>query len=105
MAKKGHNEHIENLKAEIVKAHAAVTKGENERSGLNDEITSEYAKLEALGLPKKAFKAVLAYLKLDENQRRAYDTAYKLCREALGAPIQADFFDLLKPKEGDEPEE
>lgn len=105
MAKKGHNEHIETLKKLIVEKTAEISRLDGERSEAGDGITAIYAAMEAQGLPKKAYKAVLGYMKLDENDRRAYDTAYKLIREALGAPIQADFFDLLQPKEGEEPEE
>lgn len=102
MAKKGHNEHVDNLKKQIVEAAAKIAQNEAARSSTNDDLAATYAALEALGIPRKPLKAVLAYMKLDENERRIYDTTYWLAREALGAPKQSDFFDLLKPKpEGD----
>ena len=64
-----------------------------ERSEINDKIAAEKAGLEAKGLNKHAFKAVLAFRKLNEDQQENYDLTNQLLRRAIRAPVQLELLE------------
>lgn len=53
------------------------------------------AKLVALGIPKAAFDQAMRYLGWDEEKRQGFDLAYRIVREAGGAPIRPDLFNAI----------
>jgi hypothetical protein len=63
-----------------------------ERSGINGMVTAEMDSLKSKGLNKKGLRMALAYLDLNEKDRRDFDLTYKTVRAALGDPIQIDLF-------------
>ncbi|WP_435310656.1 hypothetical protein [Primorskyibacter sedentarius] len=65
----------------------------DERKQTQAEIQAAREEIVALGIPKKAFDMALAYSKMDEEQRKGFDTAYTLVRKAIGLPVQAELFD------------
>ena len=97
MANEGHN--LTQLKADIKATYDKVLEYQNDRESCNADILAEREALAEKGIPKEAFDAVMRYLKWDEDKRRGFDTAYTIVRDALGAPVQADLFDEIKPPE------
>ncbi len=65
----------------------------DERENSNAKIEAEIAGLEAMGVNRHAFKMALKYSEMDENQRKNFDFAYNLVREAIGQPLQPDLFE------------
>lgn len=65
----------------------------NNRAEIQAEIQAAREQIVALGIPKKAFDMACAYSKMDEDQRKGFDTAYAIVRRAIGLPIQADLFE------------
>lgn len=97
MAKKGDN--IKALADAVISADADLTQIESNRQAVASDAAEVYARLEALGIDRWALRHARRYMKLDPNKRRALDTAYGICRQALGEPVQNDLFDQLQPIE------
>ncbi|MBI1179129.1 MAG: hypothetical protein GC201_01125 [Alphaproteobacteria bacterium] len=76
----------------IAHYNAVMENIEEERSNLNSTATSEREALKALGINVKAVDAARHYAKTKEKQREAFDESYKVAREQVGAPIQAELF-------------
>ena len=68
---------------------------EIERASLNEEIGSIRSDLESKGIKRRALKMAQDYLEMSEDQRRSFDIAYQIVRDALGAPIQGDLLDEI----------
>lgn len=112
MAEIGHN--LTGLKKEIADALAKMKDLKNDRADVNEEMGSIRARLEAKGIPKKAFAMAQQYINMDPDDREGFDIAYALCREAGGLPMQEDLFaaadrmaadaEAAKPKEEKQPD-
>lgn len=97
MADSGTNDNLKPLKRQIKQAFDRRTKLKGDRKGINDEMSADLEKLQAKGIGKEPFRMASKYMGLDEDQRRAFDIAYAVCREALGSPLQSDLFDNPQP--------
>jgi uncharacterized protein (UPF0335 family) len=95
MAKPSDN--MKGIHAAIVTADSEIAEIEQQRKACNDEMAAIKEKLERVGISRHAIMHCRRYMKMDENERRALDTAYAICREALGDPVQNDLLDLIKP--------
>ena len=93
----GHN--LDNIKSAIKASYDRILEWRDDRSAVQADIQAEREKLVALGIPKKAFDMAVKYAVLDPDERKAFDTAYAIVREAIGLPVQADLFDEIKPPE------
>lgn len=76
------------LAERIQEAHARISGWEDQRQALGDKITLEVAMLEKYGIKKAAFKDARKYLMATTKDRAGLDMSYRLCRTALGVPIQ-----------------
>jgi len=93
MAKKGDN--LKPLHDAIRDAKEKIASKETERQTINDEIEAVRSELQMKGIGRKPFDMAMKYIALDADQRRAFDLAYQIVRDALGAPLQRDLFDDL----------
>lgn len=64
---------------------------EKKRAGINADIGAVRKNLQAAGLHPKALAAMLAYFKMDDQQRDGFDEGYLISREAIGLPVQGAF--------------
>lgn len=62
-----------------------------QREETNAEIAEVRAKVEALGVQKKAFDDAVRYQQADPEKRQGYDLSYSIARKAVGLPM--DLFD------------
>tara|TARA_Y100000034_G_C6768191_1_gene342558 strand:+ start:404 stop:751 length:348 start_codon:yes stop_codon:yes gene_type:complete len=62
------------------------------RGEINAEIAAKRARVEELGIKKRAFDYAVKYKEMDIDQRRELDTSYAIAREAVGVPIEAGLF-------------
>lgn len=88
---------IKGLHEDIRASKERIDQWKKERKAINDKIKAERETMEAKGMTKDAFDDAMAYINSDADKREGYDTAYIICREALGAPVkgaQADLFGL-----------
>ena len=86
---------------EFIKAQVdAIKELKAEGATFNEDIKSIFAKMESRGISKHAARAAMQYMSWDKDQRRGFDLAYQLVREAMGLPVQADLFDDLEPEGG-----
>lgn len=61
-------------------------------------------RLEKLGIPKTAQALVIKYVGMEAEERRVFDTAIEIAREAMGLPQQISMDDWLKSQsEPDKP--
>jgi len=81
------------IKDEIKSQVDLILAAENKRSEANADIAAARAKIESLGIAKKALAWAMAYSKLDVDQRSGIDLSFTIVREAIGLPVQADLFD------------
>lgn len=88
----GHN--IGPTKDKVKAAALEIAQLEKDRKAINDKMAEVRSGIEALGIPKSAFAAVIQYVKKDPDQRAGYDQGYILSREAVGLPVQGVMFDL-----------
>lgn len=91
----GHN--LTALKDEIKKGVDAILSAADVRAEANADLEAIRANLESKGIKRKALAMAISYSKMDEDQRRGFDTAYELVREAIGLPLQRDLFELVPP--------
>lgn len=63
------------------------------RKAMSADIQAVYANFEAEGLNRKAVKAAISYVGMDEDEQQNYDLSYKITRKALGKPVQGDLFE------------
>jgi hypothetical protein len=61
-----------------------------QREDINAQIKAEKTGLEADGINGHAFKAVMAFRKLSEDQQVNYDLTNQVLRRAIKAPVQMD---------------
>lgn len=95
IAKIGGN--IAGLHDDIRASKSRIDQWKKERKAINDKIKAERETMEAKGMTKNAFDDAMAYIDATPDKREGYDTAYIICREALGAPVkgaQADLFGM-----------
>lgn len=92
---------LKEIKNRISLAARTVDQAKAERREANEVIGAERAALETLGIPRKAFDMAKRYVDLDPDERRGFDLAYAICREALGEPLdaQGDLIDMLDAKD------
>ena len=92
---------IKPLKDAVIAGAERVNAILDEVKALHDEVKSLHneknairSDLEAKGIQKKAFDKALKDIKLEPEQREAYDESYALCREFLGNPVgyQSEIF-------------
>lgn len=86
-------DNLQPIKDAAVKAIEAIKGFRAEREDTNAGIEAVITGLEAMGLNRHAFKMALKYSEMDENQRKNFDFAYNLVREAIGQPLQPDLFE------------
>lgn len=60
-------------------------------------------RLEKLGIPKSAQNLVIKYMGMEDDERRNFDTAIEIAREAMGLPMQISMDDWLKDNQEKEP--
>ena len=87
----GHN--LNDLKKDIQQAMADMDEIDASRLELNERAGEIRARLETKGVNRKVFNAARQFAKTDEDKRKGFDTAYAICREAMGVPIQGDMFE------------
>lgn len=80
------------VRAAVVDAFRGIRERQASRSEDNAEIKAFREGLVARGLNKQALKDVERYNSMDASQRVGYDETIKICRSAIGAPVQADLF-------------
>lgn len=85
---------LEQLVRETLDAH---NRADSDRSNATHETQAYLEKLELNGISRRAFRMARAYAKMDPDDRAGFDTAYDICRKAMGLPVQAGLFDSLKP--------
>lgn len=66
-----------------------------ERSEVQADIQAAREAIVAMGIPKKAMDMAMAYMAMDEKQRKGFDAAYAMVRQAIGLPMQTDWVDQL----------
>lgn len=66
---------------------------EAERRSINESISAVREKVKSRGINMHAFRAALAYKKMDPAARDGFDDSLAIVREATGLPIQAALFD------------
>ena len=86
-------DNLDSMREAIVTAAEEIASLEAQRKTINDNISAKVEALEAQGLNRHALRIARKYLAMDENQRKNFDFAHNLIREALGAPVQADMFE------------
>lgn len=94
MAKFGDN--MKPLLDAIRDAKSTIDGANKDREHAGEIIAEARSELATKGIGKKPFDAALKYIDMNEAERRSFDVAYMVVREALGAPIQADLFDGLE---------
>lgn len=100
MADIGHN--ITKVKDAIRDAIRDVTELKKDREDVNADMQAIREKLNALGIPKKAFDMALQYVNMDPDKREGFDIAYALVREVAGLPLQDDLFAAAERKANEE---
>lgn len=100
MAELGHN--ITKVKDAIRDAIRDVTELKKDREDVNADMQAIREKLNALGIPKKAFDMALQYVNMDPDKREGFDIAYALVREVAGLPLQDDLFAAAERKANEE---
>lgn len=76
----------------IVSAADEIIQLEKDRKAINDEMNEIRAKVEALGIPKAAFKAAVRRKKQTEADRQVLDVGYAYCCTAMDIEHQTDMF-------------
>jgi hypothetical protein len=79
------------LKRGISVAFEDIKNLKGKRESVNSSISAIIEDLESKGINRHAFRMAMQYMAMDENQRKGFDFAYEVVREALGEPLQADF--------------
>ncbi len=92
---------LDNVKKAIADSRRRVDELKADRAALNEDIASIRADMVTKGIPKAAFDMALRYMGWDEDKREGFDLAYSICREAMGAPVdaQGDLFADLEPED------
>lgn len=86
----------DNLKAimkDVADGYEKIKTSTSKRGEANAEIKAVLAKLETQGVMTSSMRFAMAYVEMSEDQRRGFDIAYQIAREALGMPIEPDMFD------------
>lgn len=96
MADIDHN--LTGLKKEIAEALQQMKDLKLDRADANASMGEIRSRLEAKGIPKKAFAMAQTYLNMDPEDREGFDIAYAICREAGGLPLQEDLFQAADRK-------
>lgn len=84
------------LKREIKKAVDRIESLKADRTSTNADIQTIMEELKAKGISREAVNAALRYQSWDEAQRRSFDIAYEIVREALGLPKQGDIEAVIR---------
>lgn len=72
----------------IQEQHKIITGEMQKRTEVNEVIAAAREKLVTLGIGKKPQAAVEAYLKLKDDDKRFFDEAVAVYRDAMGEPMQ-----------------
>lgn len=64
-----------------------------ERKKLNASMEELMATFENDGLNRKAVKAAISYVSMNEKDQQNYDLSYTIMRKAMGQPVQGDLFE------------
>lgn len=80
------------LKKDVKKLTDGINSQKLKRKEINDQIASYRAKLETMGIHKKAADMAMAYMSWEPEKREGFDIAYAIVREAMGLPVSDDLF-------------
>jgi hypothetical protein len=80
------------LKKDVKKIVDGINGQKNKRADINAQIASYRAKLETMGIHKKAADMAMAYMGWEPEKREGFDIAYAIVREAMGLPVSDDLF-------------
>lgn len=83
----------------IVDGANKINEIKDKRKALSADIAAVMANFESDGLNKKAVKAAMTYVDLDDKERDNYDLSYTITRKALGVPVQGDLFEAAVASE------
>lgn len=98
---------ISKLKEAIANGMKRINQQKANRQACNEEIAAVRADLEAKGINKKAFDMAMKAAALDPEDRKSFDIAYDICREAMGVAYNAQgdlFTDTKEGREADRPD-
>jgi hypothetical protein len=98
-----HGDNLKDLHKLITDANAVFDRVSDERSENNEDTQAHLKVMENKGISRRAFRMARAYTKMSVEDRQGFDTAYEICRDALGLPVQGGLFDELKPIEPKKP--
>lgn len=87
------------LKKDVKKITDGINVQKNKRQEINDQIASYRAKLETMGIHKKAADMAMAYMSWEPEKREGFDIAYAIVREAMGLPVSDDLFAAADERE------
>lgn len=81
------------MRKQIASAAAEIKRLRDTRKGINEDITAALSDLvAATGVPKEAMKRALKDAELKTADLEALDHYHRVCRQALGKPVQGDLF-------------
>lgn len=90
------------LKKDVKKITDGINVQKKKRQEINDQIASYRAKLETMGIHKKAADMAMAYMSWEPEKREGFDIAYAIVREAMGLPVSDDLFAAADEREEEE---
>lgn len=90
------------LKKDVKKITDSINAQKNKRTEINQQIASYRAKLETMGIHKKAADMAMAYMGWEPEKREGFDIAYAIVREAMGLPVSDDLFAAADEREAEE---
>lgn len=90
------------LKKDVKKITDGINAQKKKRQEINDQIASYRAKLETMGIHKKAADMAMAYMSWEPEKREGFDIAYAIVREAMGLPVSDDLFAAADEREAEE---
>ena len=90
------------IRREIRKAFKEMDTLSGQRDELNAKANEIRARMKNKGIPTKAFNAAYSRHTQDTDAREAFDFAYALCLNAVGAQFQPSLFDATEEKEAAE---
>ena len=98
---KNENERHERIIQAIKDGAERVNNAKLTRQEANEVMAEVRASLEVLSIPRKAFARALEAMDMDPDKRKVYDIAYRICREALGTPVDqvTDLIDYIDQQE------
>lgn len=92
---------VEAIKSELRSLVGQIESAKSGREQINADISAAVERAEQLGVSRHALRLAMRYAKMDEDQRRGFDVAYQLTREAIGLPMQTDIEEWLRDRNED----